>query len=153
MEEGERNQAQEEPLHSPNYDEITEDYPLVSERAGHGDHSDNSMENEKHVQFGPANGNPDDQALATRNLPENVGERKRRKRLFHLMITFCFSKIDNFIQSISSFSRHQYYKQRKYSHPDNCSDMRKSFEDSGEHATRKVSTPDDVHLEVIPIIN
>lgn len=86
MEEGERNQAQEEPLHSPNYDEITEDYPLVSERAGHGDHSDNSMENEKHVQFGPANGNPDDQALATRNLPENVGERKRRKRLFHLMI-------------------------------------------------------------------
>lgn len=77
-----------EPLHAQNYDEITEDCPLVSERAGHGDHSDNSIENERHVQFGQGDQVAIIKTVFSKNehIPENIPERKRRKRYFSFFL-------------------------------------------------------------------
>ncbi|KAL9905640.1 band 3 anion transport protein isoform X5 [Glossina fuscipes] len=109
-----------EPVNAQNYDDIPEDFPLVSERAGHGDHSDTSAD-EKHVQFGKkktsvASLSYDDQPS------DNVHERKRRK------------------------SRHQYYRQRKFSHQDSV-EPKKTTEENGDAGTHKVSAPEDSALE------
>ncbi|KAL9905639.1 band 3 anion transport protein isoform X4 [Glossina fuscipes] len=111
-----------EPVNAQNYDDIPEDFPLVSERAGHGDHSDTSAD-EKHVQFGKkktsvASLSYDDQPS------DNVHERKRRK------------------------SRHQYYRQRKFSHQDSV-EPKKTTEENGDAGTHKVSAPEDSALEVL----
>lgn len=78
-----------------NYDDIPEDFPLVSERAGHGDHSDNSAD-EKRVQFGikkPTVVTPP--SLSYDEQPnDNLHERKRRKR---------YSQCSNFIYDLNAF--------------------------------------------------
>ncbi|XP_075163574.1 anion exchange protein Ae2 isoform X2 [Haematobia irritans] len=112
-----------EPTNAQNYDDIPEDFPLVSERAGHGDHSDNSAD-EKHVQFGrkkasivtPPNLSYDEQPI------DNLHERKRRK------------------------SRIQYYRQRKFSHQDSV-EAKKVTEENGDAGNRKISAPEDATLE------
>jgi len=82
IEEDSEYESQTEPLNNAqNYDDIPEDFPLVSERAGHGDHSDNSVD-EKHVQFGgkkkivvtPPSLSYDEQPT------DQSHERKRRRR-------------------------------------------------------------------------
>ncbi|XP_059218992.1 anion exchange protein 3 isoform X3 [Stomoxys calcitrans] len=117
-----------EPSNAQNYDDIPEDFPLVSERAGHGDHSDNSAD-EKHVQFGkkkasvvtPPNLSYDEQPN------DNLHERKRRK------------------------SRIQYYRQRKFSHQDSV-EAKKVSEENGDAGNRKISAPEDAALEA-PKVN
>lgn len=88
-EEADYKQTHEEPVQSQNYDEIAEDYPLVSERAGHGDHSDSFTENERHVQFGTTSGGRDDATTGSKipgymdlqeHITDHAPERKRRKR-------------------------------------------------------------------------
>lgn len=39
IEEDNEDEHNNEPTNAQNYDDIPEDFPLVSERAGHGDHS------------------------------------------------------------------------------------------------------------------
>uniref|UniRef100_A0A1A9WG61 Anion exchange protein n=1 Tax=Glossina brevipalpis TaxID=37001 RepID=A0A1A9WG61_9MUSC len=109
-----------EPVNAQNYDDIPEDFPLVSERAGHGDHSDTSAD-EKHVQFGKKKTSV--VSLSHDEQPsDNVHERKRRK------------------------SRHQYYRQRKFSHQDSV-EPKKTTEENGDAGTHKVSAPEDSALE------
>ncbi|KAI8121350.1 hypothetical protein FF38_05946 [Lucilia cuprina] len=106
-----------------NYDDIPEDFPLVSERAGHGDHSDNSAD-EKHVQFGKKKATVvTPPSLSYDEQPnDNIHERKRRK------------------------SRHQYYRQRKFSHQDSV-EAKKVTEENGDAGNRKISAPEDATLE------
>ncbi|XP_067644614.1 band 3 anion transport protein isoform X2 [Eurosta solidaginis] len=106
-----------------NYDDIPEDYPLVSERAGHGDHSDNSAD-EKQVHFGKKKAVVSPPILIYDEQPtDNLHERKRRR------------------------SRHQYYRQRKFSHQDS-GENKKVVEENGEAGVRKVSVqPEDTTLE------
>ncbi|XP_068149698.1 band 3 anion transport protein isoform X2 [Drosophila tropicalis] len=126
IEEDSEYESQTEPLNNAqNYDDIPEDFPLVSERAGHGDHSDNSAD-EKHVQFGdakkkivitPPTLSYDDQPT------DQSHERKRRK------------------------SRHQYYRQRKFSHQDSV-EPKKTIEENGDAGARRISVqPEDTALE------
>ncbi|XP_034483034.1 anion exchange protein 3 isoform X2 [Drosophila innubila] len=126
IEEDSEYESQTEPLNNAqNYDDIPEDFPLVSERAGHGDHSDNSAD-EKHVQFGdakkkivitPPNLSYDEQPT------DQSHERKRRK------------------------SRHQYYRQRKFSHQDSV-EPKKTIEENGDAGARRISVqPEDTALE------
>jgi len=79
IEEDSEYESQTEPLNNAqNYDDIPEDFPLVSERAGHGDHSDNSVD-EKHVQFGGKKKIPP--SLSYDEQPTDQShERKRRRR-------------------------------------------------------------------------
>ncbi|KAM7358802.1 anion exchange protein Ae2 isoform 4-T7 [Cochliomyia hominivorax] len=109
-----------------NYDDIPEDFPLVSERAGHGDHSDNSAD-EKHVQFGKKKATVvTPPSLSYDEQPnDNIHERKRRK------------------------SRHQYYRQRKFSHQDSV-EAKKVTEENGDAGNRKISAPEDATLEAFP---
>jgi len=83
IEEDSEYESQTEPLNNAqNYDDIPEDFPLVSERAGHGDHSDNSAD-EKHVQFGDAKKKIviTPPSLSYDEQPTDQShERKRRKR-------------------------------------------------------------------------
>ncbi|XP_065359044.1 anion exchange protein 3 isoform X2 [Calliphora vicina] len=106
-----------------NYDDIPEDFPLVSERAGHGDHSDNSAD-EKHVQFGKKKATVvTPPSLSYDEQPnDNIHERKRRK------------------------SRHQYYRQRKFSHQDSV-EAKKVTEENGDAGNHKISAPEDASLE------
>ncbi|XP_020816601.1 anion exchange protein 3 isoform X5 [Drosophila serrata] len=125
IEEDSEYESQTEPLNNAqNYDDIPEDFPLVSERAGHGDHSDNSLD-EKHVQFGgkkkivvtPPSLSYDDQPT------DQSHERKRRR------------------------SRHQYYRQRKFSHQDSV-EPKKTLEENGDAGARRISVqPEDTALE------
>ncbi|XP_043950583.1 anion exchange protein 3 isoform X1 [Drosophila biarmipes] len=125
IEEDSEYESQTEPLNNAqNYDDIPEDFPLVSERAGHGDHSDNSVD-EKHVQFGgkkktvvtPPNLIYDEQPT------DQSHERKRRR------------------------SRHQYYRQRKFSHQDSVEPKNK-LEENGDAGARRISVqPEDTALE------
>ncbi|XP_017842081.1 anion exchange protein 3 isoform X3 [Drosophila busckii] len=126
IEEDSEYESQTEPLNNAqNYDDIPEDFPLVSERAGHGDHSDNSAD-EKHVQFGdnkkkivitPPSLSYDEQPT------DQSHERKRRK------------------------SRHQYYRQRKFSHQDSV-EPKKTIEENGDAGARRISVqPEDTALE------
>ncbi|EDW37547.1 GL16293 [Drosophila persimilis] len=129
IEEDSEYESQTEPLNNAqNYDDIPEDFPLVSERAGHGDHSDNSAE-EKHVQFGGAAGKKKivitPPSLSYDDQPTDQShERKRRK------------------------SRHQYYRQRKFSHQDSV-EPKKTIEENGDAGARRISVqPEDTALEV-----
>lgn len=83
IEEDSEYESQTEQLtNAQNYDDIPEDFPLVSERAGHGDHSDNSAD-EKHVQFGDAKKKVviTPPSLSYDEQPTDQShERKRRKR-------------------------------------------------------------------------
>nr|XP_016934425.1 anion exchange protein 3 isoform X4 [Drosophila suzukii] len=125
IEEDSEYESQTEPLNNAqNYDDIPEDFPLVSERAGHGDHSDNSVD-EKHVQFGgkkkivvtPPSLSYDEQPT------DQSHERKRRR------------------------SRHQYYRQRKFSHQDSVEPKNK-LEENGDAGARRISVqPEDTALE------
>ncbi|XP_037718490.1 anion exchange protein 3 isoform X5 [Drosophila subpulchrella] len=125
IEEDSEYESQTEPLNNAqNYDDIPEDFPLVSERAGHGDHSDNSVD-EKHVQFGgkkkivvtPPSLIYDEQPT------DQSHERKRRR------------------------SRHQYYRQRKFSHQDSVEPKNK-LEENGDAGARRISVqPEDTALE------
>ncbi|XP_032573711.1 anion exchange protein 3 isoform X2 [Drosophila sechellia] len=125
IEEDSEYESQTEPLNNAqNYDDIPEDFPLVSERAGHGDHSDNSVD-EKHVQFGgkkkivvtPPSLSYDEQPT------DQSHERKRRR------------------------SRHQYYRQRKFSHQDSVEPKNK-VEENGDAGARRISVqPEDTALE------
>ncbi|XP_070135793.1 band 3 anion transport protein isoform X3 [Drosophila bipectinata] len=125
IEEDSEYESQTEPLNNAqNYDDIPEDCPLVSERAGHGDHSDNSAD-EKRVQFGdkkklvvtPPNLSYDEQPT------DQSHERKRRR------------------------SRHQYYRQRKFSHQDSV-EPKKTLEENGDAGARRISVqPEDTALE------
>ncbi|XP_017040442.2 anion exchange protein 3 isoform X1 [Drosophila ficusphila] len=125
IEEDSEYESQTEPLNNAqNYDDIPEDFPLVSERAGHGDHSDNSLD-EKHVQFGgkkkivvtPPSLSYDEQPT------DQSHERKRRR------------------------SRHQYYRQRKFSHQDSVEPKIK-LEENGDAGARRISVqPEDTALE------
>ncbi|XP_052845767.1 anion exchange protein 3 isoform X2 [Drosophila gunungcola] len=125
IEEDSEYESQTEPLNNAqNYDDIPEDFPLVSERAGHGDHSDNSVD-EKHVQFGgkkkivvtPPSLSYDEQPT------DQSHERKRRR------------------------SRHQYYRQRKFSHQDSV-DPKNKLEENGDAGARRISVqPEDTALE------
>ncbi|XP_065720206.2 band 3 anion transport protein isoform X5 [Drosophila suzukii] len=125
IEEDSEYESQTEPLNNAqNYDDIPEDFPLVSERAGHGDHSDNSVD-EKHVQFGgkkkivvtPPSLSYDEQPT------DQSHERKRRR------------------------SRHQYYRQRKFSHQDSVEPKIK-LEENGDAGARRISVqPEDTALE------
>ncbi|XP_022213728.2 anion exchange protein 3 isoform X4 [Drosophila obscura] len=128
IEEDSEYESQTEPLNgAQNYDDIPEDFPLVSERAGHGDHSDNSAE-EKHVQFGGAAGKKKivitPPSLSYDDQPTDQShERKRRK------------------------SRHQYYRQRKFSHQDSV-EAKKTIEENGDAGARRISVqPEDTALE------
>ncbi|XP_015043260.2 anion exchange protein 3 isoform X7 [Drosophila pseudoobscura] len=128
IEEDSEYESQTEPLNNAqNYDDIPEDFPLVSERAGHGDHSDNSAE-EKHVQFGGAAGKKKivitPPSLSYDDQPTDQShERKRRK------------------------SRHQYYRQRKFSHQDSV-EPKKTIEENGDAGARRISVqPEDTALE------
>ncbi|KRK01562.1 anion exchange protein 3 isoform X6 [Drosophila yakuba] len=125
IEEDSEYESQTEPLNNAqNYDDIPEDFPLVSERAGHGDHSDNSVD-EKHVQFGgkkkivvtPPSLSYDEQPT------DQSHERKRRR------------------------SRHQYYRHRKFSHQDSVESKNK-LEENGDAGARRISVqPEDTALE------
>ncbi|KAH8380652.1 hypothetical protein KR009_011982 [Drosophila setifemur] len=125
IEEDSEYESQTEPLNNAqNYDDIPEDCPLVSERAGHGDHSDNSAD-EKRVQFGdkkkivvtPPTLGYDEQPA------DQSHERKRRR------------------------SRHQYYRQRKFSHQDSV-EPKKTLEENGDAGARRISVqPEDTALE------
>ncbi|XP_044251716.1 band 3 anion transport protein isoform X1 [Drosophila takahashii] len=125
IEEDSEYESQTEPLNNAqNYDDIPEDFPLVSERAGHGDHSDNSVD-EKHVQFGgkkkivvtPPSLSYDEQPT------DQSHERKRRR------------------------SRHQYYRQRKFSHQDSV-EAKNKLEENGDAGARRISVqPEDTALE------
>ncbi|KAH8333380.1 hypothetical protein KR067_011160 [Drosophila pandora] len=125
IEEDSEYESQTEPLNNAqNYDDIPEDCPLVSERAGHGDHSDNSAD-EKRVQFGdkkklvvtPPSLSYDEQPT------DQSHERKRRR------------------------SRHQYYRQRKFSHQDSV-EPKKTLEENGDAGARRISVqPEDTALE------
>ncbi|KAH8270096.1 hypothetical protein KR018_003994 [Drosophila ironensis] len=125
IEEDSEYESQTEPLNNAqNYDDIPEDCPLVSERAGHGDHSDNSAD-EKRVQFGdkkkivvtPPSLSYDEQPT------DQSHERKRRR------------------------SRHQYYRQRKFSHQDSV-EPKKPLEENGDAGARRISVqPEDTALE------
>ncbi|XP_073840972.1 anion exchange protein Ae2 isoform X1 [Musca autumnalis] len=121
----EKNEYEEgnEATNAQNYDDIPEDYPLVSERAGHGDHSDNSAD-EKHVQFGKKKASVvTPPSLSYDEQPnDNIHERKRRK------------------------SRIQYYRQRKFSHQDSV-EAKKVTEENGDAGNRKISAPEDAALE------
>ncbi|XP_064540056.1 anion exchange protein 3 isoform X6 [Drosophila montana] len=126
IEEDSEYESQTEPLNNAqNYDDIPEDFPLVSERAGHGDHSDNSAD-EKHVQFGDAKKKIviTPPSLSYDEQPTDQShERKRRK------------------------SRHQYYRQRKFSHQDSV-EPKKTLEENGDAGARRISVqPEDTALE------
>ncbi|XP_034103262.1 band 3 anion transport protein isoform X4 [Drosophila albomicans] len=126
IEEDSEYESQTEPLNNAqNYDDIPEDFPLVSERAGHGDHSDNSAD-EKHVQFGDAKKKIviTPPSLSYDEQPTDQShERKRRK------------------------SRHQYYRQRKFSHQDSV-EPKKTIEENGDAGARRISVqPEDTALE------
>ncbi|XP_030372868.1 band 3 anion transport protein isoform X5 [Scaptodrosophila lebanonensis] len=126
IEEDSEYESQTEPLNNAqNYDDIPEDFPLVSERAGHGDHSDNSAD-EKHVQFGDAKKKVvvTPPSLSYDEQPTDQShERKRRK------------------------SRHQYYRQRKFSHQDSV-EPKKVLEENGDAGARRISVqPEDASLE------
>ncbi|XP_037938410.1 anion exchange protein 3-like isoform X1 [Teleopsis dalmanni] len=123
IEEDSEYESQNDPVNQQNYDDIPEDCPLVSERAGHGDHSDNSAD-EKHVQFGQKKAVVTPPSLGYDDQPnDNIHERKRRK------------------------SRHQYYRQRKFSHQESV-DSKKPTEENGDAGVRKVSVqPEDTTLE------
>ncbi|XP_032599361.1 anion exchange protein 3 isoform X7 [Drosophila grimshawi] len=127
IEEDSEYESQTEPLNNnaQNYDDIPEDFPLVSERAGHGDHSDNSAD-EKHVQFGDAKKKIviTPPSLTYDEQPTDQShERKRRK------------------------SRHQYYRQRKFSHQDSV-EAKKTLEENGDAGARRISVqPEDTALE------
>ncbi|XP_058987889.1 anion exchange protein 3 isoform X2 [Musca domestica] len=112
-----------EATNAQNYDDIPEDYPLVSERAGHGDHSDNSTD-EKRVQFGKKKASVvTPPSLSYDEQPnDNIHERKRRK------------------------SRIQYYRQRKFSHQDSV-EAKKVTEENGDAGNHKISAPEDASLE------
>ncbi|XP_030081444.1 anion exchange protein 3 isoform X6 [Drosophila hydei] len=126
IEEDSEYESQTEQLtNAQNYDDIPEDFPLVSERAGHGDHSDNSAD-EKHVQFGDAKKKVviTPPSLSYDEQPTDQShERKRRK------------------------SRHQYYRQRKFSHQDSV-EPKKTIEENGDAGARRISVqPEDTALE------
>ncbi|KRG05963.1 uncharacterized protein Dmoj_GI13032, isoform D [Drosophila mojavensis] len=126
IEEDSEYESQTEQLsNAQNYDDIPEDFPLVSERAGHGDHSDNSGD-EKHVQFGDAKKKIviTPPSLSYDEQPTDQShERKRRK------------------------SRHQYYRQRKFSHQDSV-EPKKTIEENGDAGARRISVqPEDTALE------
>ncbi|XP_053956547.1 anion exchange protein 3 isoform X2 [Anastrepha ludens] len=123
IEEDSEYESTTDPVNPQNYDDIPEDYPLVSERAGHGDHSDNSAE-EKQVHFGKKKAVVSPPTLVYDEQPaDNIHERKRRR------------------------SRHQYYRQRKFSHQDSV-ENKKVVEENGEAGVRKVSVqPEDSTLE------
>ncbi|XP_011183643.2 anion exchange protein 3 isoform X5 [Zeugodacus cucurbitae] len=123
IEEDSEYESPTDPVNPQNYDDLPEDYPLVSERAGHGDHSDNSAE-EKQVHFGKKKAVVSPPTLVYDEQPaDNIHERKRRR------------------------SRHQYYRQRKFSHQDSV-EPKKVVEENGEAGVRKVSVqPEDTTLE------
>ncbi|XP_039966840.1 band 3 anion transport protein isoform X2 [Bactrocera tryoni] len=123
IEEDSEYESTTDPVNTQNYDDLPEDYPLVSERAGHGDHSDNSAE-EKQVHFGKKKAVVTPPTLVYDEQPaDNIHERKRRR------------------------SRHQYYRQRKFSHQDSV-ETKKVVEENGEAGVRKVSVqPEDTTLE------
>lgn len=123
IEEDSEYESTTDPVIPQNYDDLPEDYPLVSERAGHGDHSDNSAE-EKQVHFGKKKAVVSPPTLVYDEQPaDNIHERKRRR------------------------SRHQYYRQRKFSHQDSV-ETKKVVEENGEAGVRKVSVqPEDSTLE------
>nr|XP_036219891.1 band 3 anion transport protein isoform X6 [Bactrocera oleae]XP_036219892.1 band 3 anion transport protein isoform X6 [Bactrocera oleae]XP_036219893.1 band 3 anion transport protein isoform X6 [Bactrocera oleae]XP_036219894.1 band 3 anion transport protein isoform X6 [Bactrocera oleae] len=123
IEEDSEYESTTDPVNLQNYDDLPEDYPLVSERAGHGDHSDNSAE-EKQVHFGKKKAVVTPPTLVYDEQPaDNIHERKRRR------------------------SRHQYYRQRKFSHQDSV-ETKKVVEENGEAGVRKVSVqPEDTTLE------
>lgn len=50
------------------------------------------------------------------------------------------------------FSRHQYYRQRKFSHQDSV-EAKKVTEENGDAGNRKISAPEDATLEVNIIAN
>nr|XP_036219890.1 band 3 anion transport protein isoform X5 [Bactrocera oleae] len=126
IEEDSEYESTTDPVNLQNYDDLPEDYPLVSERAGHGDHSDNSAE-EKQVHFGKKKAVVTPPTLVYDEQPaDNIHERKRRR------------------------SRHQYYRQRKFSHQDSV-ETKKVVEENGEAGVRKVSVqPEDTTLEPDP---
>ncbi|XP_028896668.2 anion exchange protein 3 isoform X4 [Zeugodacus cucurbitae] len=126
IEEDSEYESPTDPVNPQNYDDLPEDYPLVSERAGHGDHSDNSAE-EKQVHFGKKKAVVSPPTLVYDEQPaDNIHERKRRR------------------------SRHQYYRQRKFSHQDSV-EPKKVVEENGEAGVRKVSVqPEDTTLEPDP---
>ncbi|XP_012159439.1 anion exchange protein 3 isoform X3 [Ceratitis capitata] len=123
IEEDSEYESTTDPVNTQNYDDLPEDYPLVSERAGHGDHSDNSAD-EKQVHFGKKKAVVSPPTLVYDEQPaDNIHERKRRR------------------------SRHQYYRQRKFSHQDSV-ENKKVVEENGEAGVRKVSVqPEDTTLE------
>nr|NP_996033.1 anion exchanger 2, isoform K [Drosophila melanogaster]AAS65046.1 anion exchanger 2, isoform K [Drosophila melanogaster] len=122
IEEDSEYESQTEPLNNAqNYDDIPEDFPLVSERAGHGDHSDNSVD-EKHVQFGGKKKIPP--SLSYDEQPTDQSHERKRRR-----------------------SRHQYYRQRKFSHQDSVEPKNK-LEENGDAGARRISVqPEDTALE------
>ncbi|KQS43734.1 uncharacterized protein Dere_GG15410, isoform B [Drosophila erecta] len=123
IEEDSEYESQTEPLNNAqNYDDIPEDFPLVSERAGHGDHSDNSVD-EKHVQFGGKKKNVVTSLSYDEQPTDQSHERKRRR------------------------SRHQYYRHRKFSHQDSVEPKNK-LEENGDAGARRISVqPEDTALE------
>lgn len=74
--------------------------------------------------------------------------------LFNFFPSFCFylTFLFLFLTTKHFFcSRHQYYRQRKFSHQDSV-EAKKVTEENGDAGNRKISAPEDATLEVNIII-